>query len=213
MAFQYLTNTPLAQAQQEYLAKLISQGMEPPVEQVPIAAACGRITAEAIYAHICAPHYHASAMDGIALDARLTFGATETTPVQLTPGQFVVVDTGDPIPEGCDAVVMIEDVIENEDGSVRLYSSAAPWQHIRQIGEDICAGDEIIAPTADPQEGDILEFNSSIFSGMLRDWGAEVKTYPIVKDQFELIKQAVQSALAECDMVILNAGSSAGRED
>lgn len=238
MAFQYLTNTPLAQAQQEYLAKLISQGMEPPVEQVPIAAACGRVTAEAIYAHICAPHYHASAMDGIALDARLTFGATETTPVQLTPEQFVVVDTGDPIPEGCDAVVMIEDVIENEDGSVRLYSSAAPWQHIRQIGEDICAGemimpahikitpaavgamiaggvmevpvlkkplvgiiptgDEIIAPTADPQEGDILEFNSSIFSGMLRDWGAEVKTYPIVKDQFELIKQAVQSALAEC---------------
>ena len=73
MAFQYLTNTPLAQAQQEYLAKLISQGMEPPVEQVPIAAACGRVTAEAIYAHICAPHYHASAMDGVALDARPDF--------------------------------------------------------------------------------------------------------------------------------------------
>mgnify|MGYP002545020468 CR=1 FL=1 len=253
MAFQYLTNTPLAQAQEEYMHKLVSQGMEPPAEQVPIDAACGRVTAEAVYAHICAPHYHASAMDGIALDARLTFGATETAPVQLAPEQFVVVDTGDPIPAGCDAVVMIEDVIENEDGSVRLYGSAAPWQHIRQIGEDICAGemimpahsqitpaavgamiaggvmevavlkkplvgiiptgDEIIAPTADPQEGDILEFNSSIFSGMLRSWGAEVKTYPIVKDRFELIKAAVSTAVDECDMVILNAGSSAGRED
>lgn len=253
MAFQYLTNTPLAQAQQEYLEKLIAQGMEPPLERVPIAEACGRITAEAVYAHICAPHYHASAMDGIALDARLTFGATETTPVRLSPEQFVVVDTGDPIPEGCDAVVMIEDVIEDGDGGVRLYSAAAPWQHIRQIGEDICAGemimpahvritpaavgamiaggvmevavlkkplvgiiptgDEIIAPTADPREGDILEFNSSIFSGMLREWGALTKTYPIVKDQFGLIKQAVLDALDECDMVILNAGSSAGRED
>ena len=79
MAFQYLTNTPLAQAQQEYLAKLISQGMEPPVEQVPIAAACGRITAEAIYAHICAPHYHASAMDGICISAT----ATSTTCIRF----------------------------------------------------------------------------------------------------------------------------------
>ena len=51
---------------------------------------------------------------------------------------------GDPLPEGCDAVVMVEDVIRQEDGTVRLYAPAAPWQHIRQIGEDICAGEMIL---------------------------------------------------------------------
>lgn len=253
MSFQYLTNIPLAQAQQEYLEALVARGMEAAMEVVPVAEACGRVTAEPVYAHICAPHYYACAMDGIALDARLTFGATETTPVRLEPDEFTVVDTGDPLPDGCDAVVMIEDVVEDESGSVRLYGSAAPWQHVRQIGEDICAGemiatartriepatvgamiaggvmevpvlkrplvgiiptgDEIVAPCAEPGKGDILEFNSAIFSGMLRQWGADAKTYPIVKDRFDLIEEALAKALDECDMVILNAGSSAGRED
>lgn len=253
MAFQYLTNTPLDQAQQEYLQVLLANGFQAASESVPVADACGRVTAEAIYAAICAPHYPASAMDGIALSAKLTYGAGETTPVTLTPDQFVVVDTGDPIPEGCDAVIMIEDVIYQEDGSVRLYAAAAPWQHIRQIGEDICAGemilpsfmeispsaigamiaggvtqvnvlkkpvvgiiptgDEIVPPTPDPAPGEILEFNSSIFSAMLRQWDAVPVTYPIVKDVRNDIQDAVVKALSECDIVLLNAGSSAGRED
>ena len=77
----------------------------------------------------------------------------------------------------------------------------------------IPTGDEIISPCADPRPGDIMEFNSSIFSAMLGQWGAETKTYPIVPDKFDEIKAAVALAAAECDLVILNAGSSAGRED
>ncbi len=82
-------------------------------------------------------------MDGIALDAAKTFGATETTPVHLHESDFVRVDTGDPLSSGCNAVVMIEDVIE-ENGMAVLYAAAVPWQHIRQIGEDISAGDMIV---------------------------------------------------------------------
>lgn len=252
MAFQYLTNIDLEQAKKEYCQILETNGMRGKSEQIPVAKSCGRITAHAVYAHICAPHYHASAMDGIAVEAKLTFGATETTPVHLTEDQYVVVDTGDPLPEGCDAVIMIEDVVE-EDNGVCLYSAAAPWQHIRQIGEDICAGemilasyqkitpsaigamiaggvleveviakpvvgiiptgDEIVLPTTDPVPGDIMEFNGSIFSAMLEEWGASPVIYPIVKDKFDDIKDMVQKALDECDMVLLNAGSSAGRED
>ena len=52
------------------------------------------------------------------------------------------------MPPGCDAVVMVEDVIRQEDGTVRLYASAAPWQHIRQIGEDVCAGEMILGSRA-----------------------------------------------------------------
>lgn len=253
MAFEYLTNVPLAQAKQEYLELLIRSGFTPLTETIRVQDACGRVTAAAVYAHISAPHYPASAMDGIALAARSTFGAGETTPVTLQPDQFTVVDTGDPIPEGCDAVVMVEDLVKNEDGSVRLYAAPTPWQHIRQIGEDICAGemilpshieispsaigailaggvmevsvnrrpvvgiiptgDEIIAPIPNPKPGDIMEFNSSIFSAMLSQWGAAPRTFPIVPDNFQRIKAAVEEALAVCDIVLLNAGSSAGRED
>jgi putative molybdopterin biosynthesis protein len=252
MGFQYLTNIPLDKAKADYLELLIKSGMAPGSETVPVTSASGRITSGPVYANICAPHYNASAMDGIALDAKLTFGASETSPVFLTTDRFVRVDTGDPLPEGCDAVVMIEDVIE-KDGGIHLYQAAAPWQHIRQIGEDICAGemllpsftvitpsaigamiaggvlevevtkrpivgiiptgDEIVPPTPNPKEGDILEFNSAIFSSMLREWGAETITFPIVKDNLSLIKAALKSALDKCDAVILNAGSSAGSED
>ena len=253
MGFEYLTNVPLDKAREEYLAMLESHGYGPKTEVIPVWDACGRITAHAVYAHICAPHYAASAMDGVAVNARDTFGATETTPVTLQPGQFTVLDTGDPIPDGCDAVIMVEDIVKNEDGTITIHESAAPWQHIRQIGEDICAGemilpshmevspsaigamiaggvleievirkplvgiiptgDEIIPPCTDPKPGDILEFNGSIFSAMVRQWGAQANIYPIVPDKFDQIKAMVAKAAAECDLVILNAGSSAGRED
>lgn len=253
MAFEYLTNVPLEQAKKDYLALLVEQGYAPRTQVIPVQQACGRVTAQPVYAHICAPHYAASAMDGVAVIARDTFGATETTPITLRPEQFTVLDTGDPIPEDKDAVIMVEDIVKNPDGSITIHAAAAPWQHIRQIGEDVCAGemilpahmevspsaigamiaggvleipvickplvgiiptgDEIIPPCADPRPGDIMEFNSSIFSAMLGQWGAETKTYPIVPDKFDEIKAAVALAAAECDLVILNAGSSAGRED
>ena len=253
MGFEYLTNIPLAKAREDYLALLQSYGFGAKTETIPVWDACGRVTAHAVYAHICAPHYAASAMDGVAVNAKDTFGATETTPITLNPGQFIVLDTGDPIPEGCDAVIMVEDIVKNEDGTITIHAAAAPWQHIRQIGEDICAGemilpshmtvspsaigamiaggilevevirkpvvgiiptgDEIIPPCTDPKPGDILEFNGSIFSAMVRQWGAEAKVYPIVPDKYDRIKAMVEKAASECDLVILNAGSSAGRED
>ena len=253
MGFEYLTNIPLEKAREDYLKLLTDNGFAPKTEVIPVWDACGRVTARAVYAHICAPHYAASAMDGVAVNAKDTFGATETTPVTLEPGRNIVLDTGDPIPENCDAVIMVEDIVKNSDGTITIHAAAAPWQHIRQIGEDICAGemilashmtvapaaigamiaggvlevevirkpvvgiiptgDEIIPPCTDPKPGDIQEFNGSIFSAMVRAWGAAAKVYPIVPDQFERIKAMVAKAADECDLVILNAGSSAGRED
>ncbi len=253
MGFEYLTNVPLRQAREDYLNLLLRNGFASKTETIPVYTSCGRITACPVYAVICAPHYAASAMDGVAVHAKDTFGATETTPISLTPAQYTELDTGDPIPEGCDAVIMVEDIVRQDDGTITIHESAAPWQHIRQIGEDICAGemilpaymeispsaigamiaggaaeveviqkplvgiiptgDEIIPPCADPRPGDILEFNSSIFSAMVCQWGAQAKTYPIVPDRFDQILEMTRKAAEECDMVLLNAGSSAGRED
>ena len=140
MGFEYLTNVPLEQAKKEYLLTLQDKGFDTQFETVSVQESYGRITSRAVYARINAPHYAASAMDGVALRARDSFGATETTPVTLREDQFVVVDTGDAIPEGCDAVIMVEDIVKNDDGSITIHAAAAPWQHIRQIGEDICAG-------------------------------------------------------------------------
>ena len=253
MAFTYLTNVTLDQAQKDYLWTLVEHGFQARTERIRVQDAFGRITARAVYAHINAPHYACSAMDGIALYARDSFGATDTTPVTLYEGQFTEVDTGDPIPENCDAVIMVEELVKNGNGSVTIHAPAAPWQHIRQIGEDVCAGemilpsfmeitpaaigamiaggvleleviakpvvgiiptgDEIIPPCTDPKPGDIMEFNSSIFSAMLSSWDAEAKTYPIVPDKYDQIRDMLFKAVSECDMVILNAGSSAGRDD
>ena len=252
MPFTYLTNLPLEQAEERYPAWLAEGGFQPKTETVPAAQSAGRVTARAVYAALCAPHYPACAMDGIAVAAADTFGATETTPVALAPTQFTVVDTGDPLPEGKDAVVMIEDVLWEGEKAV-LHEAAAPWQHIRQIGEDVCAGemllpahttitpaaigamiaggvlavevftrpvvgiiptgDEVVPPTDHPQPGDVLEFNSSIFSAMIVEWGGTAKTYPIVKDNKADLTAALTKATEECDLVIFNAGSSAGRED
>ncbi len=252
MKYEYLTNTPLTEAVTEYITVLRANGLAPKSETVPVAEASGRVTAKAVYASICAPHYNASAMDGIALMASVTFGATETTPVRLTADKFIQVDTGDPMPEGTDAVIMIEDVVRDGE-DVLLYKAAVPWQHVRQVGEDVCAGDmilpsyteiepaalgamlaggvlnvdvvkppvvgiiptgdEIVPPCENPAPGDIIEFNSTIFSGILKNWGAIPKTYPIVKDIKEDIFAALTKAADECDAVIINAGSSAGRDD
>jgi len=252
MPYQYLTNIPLNEAQQTYLDALKSRGLTHRVETILTVNGLNRISSEAIYARISAPHYNACAMDGIALQARITFGANETAPVKLNADDFVWVNTGDPLPDGCDAVVMVEDVVEKE-GFINLYNAAIPWQHIRQIGEDISAGDmiipsfteltpatigallaagvirfnvvaqpiigiiptgdELVSPTEEPRSGDIIEFNSSIFGGMLTEWGCMPRIFPIAKDTLEDIENVLEMAVRECDAVVLNAGSSAGKKD
>ena len=144
MGFEYLTNMPLEKAKGSFLQAMREAGFVGGAETIPVQEACGRITASAVYAHGCAPHYAASAMDGIAVHAADTFGATDTTPVVLPPDRFMTVDTGDEIPAQFDAVIMVEEIVPRRDGSVTIHGAAAPWQHIRQIGEDICAGEMIL---------------------------------------------------------------------
>ena len=254
MSYAYLTNLELDEALELYLGKLQEQTIPVQAEELPVVEAFGRITCEAVYATISSPHYNACAMDGIALSAVSTYGATETTPVTLEECvDFVRIDTGDPLPPQYDCVVMIEEVLEQGGGKIRLISPATPWQHVRQIGEDICCGemllpgntriepaaigamlaggvlrvkvrkrlvagiiptgDEIVRPQSLPKPGEIIEFNSSIFSAMFESWGVIPRVYGIVPDRLELIREAVVKAAAECDFIILNAGSSAGRED
>ena len=77
----------------------------------------------------------------------------------------------------------------------------------------IPTGTEIVEPYEDPKEGDIIESNSRMFEAMVKEQGGIPRRYDIVPDDYELIKKTVLRALDENDMVIVNAGSSAGTED
>ena len=111
---------------------------------MPVAEAIGRVTAEPIWALRSSPPFDCAAMDGIAVRAADTVGASESRPLLLEPGSFAVVDTGDPLPESFDAVVMREHV-HYDDGRAELRAAVAPYQHVRSIGEDISAT-ELLLP-------------------------------------------------------------------
>ncbi|NPV92558.1 MAG: molybdopterin biosynthesis protein [Firmicutes bacterium] len=252
----YIDNQPLSEARAAYLKHLEETGAfgSRLTESIPTIEARGRVTARPVFASISSPHYNASAMDGIAVRAEDTFGASETSPVRLKlEEQGRVVDTGDPLPEGFNAVIMIEEISFISPDEFEIIQPASPWQHVRLVGEDVVAGEmlvpencllrsyeigallaggagqvtvlakprvailptgtELVPPGADLKPGDIIEFNSHLLGGMMEEWGAEVRTIPMVADDYQALKQTIQEAMPNCDLLIINAGSSAGRED
>jgi putative molybdopterin biosynthesis protein len=136
----FLRDVPAAEALARWLEHLGGRRLD--AADVPLEAALGRVTAAPVWALRSSPAYDAAAMDGIAVRAADTIGATETAPRALP--DHAVVDTGDPLPEGCDAVVMREHV-HWEQGVPEVRAAAAPWQHVRTIGEDVSAT-ELLLP-------------------------------------------------------------------
>src|SRR6201994_4351189 len=142
----FLHDVPLARALEEWARCRAAGGGPPRLATVIVALeeAVGRVTAEPIWATRSSPPFDSAAMDGIALRAADTRGASETAPLLVADGAFAVVDTGDPMPEGFDAVVMREHV-HYVDGQAELRAAVAPYQHTRSIGEDISAT-ELLLP-------------------------------------------------------------------
>ena len=250
----YLKTTPVQEAIDIYRSE-VEKRVELQYETIPVTESLNRITGKAVYAKYCSPLFNAAAMDGIAVNAAKTEGASEGMPVELVFGKdYRIIDTGDPIHEPYDAVIMAEDLLETEDeNKVKIISPAVPWQHIRPVGEDIVAGEmilpgrhcirpidvgvllsggiveievvknptvaifptgtEIIEPGTEPKDGDIIESNSRMFENMAKVQGAEAVRFETIPDDYERIRDAVKEAAEKFDMVIINAGSSAGTED
>ncbi len=147
----YLHDIALDQAITAWHTALIAQGLLQPLpsEAIALPKALGRVTAAPVWARISAPHYHASAMDGYAVLADDTRGATETSPKQLRVGQQAFyVDTGDPLPPQTNAVIMIEHVqrLETDDGpTIEILEPTSPWRYVRPMGEDMVAT-ELVLP-------------------------------------------------------------------
>ncbi|MBA4380264.1 MAG: molybdopterin biosynthesis protein [Anaerolinea sp.] len=240
-------------------------------ETIPLDEnALGRVLAEPVWAKISSPHYHASAMDGFAVRAEETRGVQPSTPIQLSVTsdqssvQAAYVDTGDPLPEGFNAVIPIENVEPlDADGeisstlrdpcAIRIRAAVTPWSHVRALGEDIVAtqlvlaagqalrpvdlgaiaaaghdtvkvarkprvailptGTELVPIGSQLKAGDILEYNSLVLAAQVNAWGGEALRFPITPDNFEAIVERVQAAARDFDLILLNAGSSAGAQD
>lgn len=252
----YLQDIPLNEASARYNDALSQANALTPhePERIPIQNALGRITAEPIWAARSVPHYDASAMDGVAVRSADTVGASETSPLALAlPDQAAWVDTGDPVPDEFDAVIMIEVVRRVDDSAIEIRSPVPPYNHVRPLGEDIveselllpqnhrlrpadlgaCAaagvtailvrpkptvaiiptGNELVDISDDPKPGDIVEFNSIVLASMLEEWGADPTRFPPVPDDPEMLRNAIAEAVSQFDVVLVNAGSSAGTED
>jgi len=279
----YLEDIPLDEALARWFSALAQAGLDQPLagETLALEDAAGRVTAEPIWALISSPHYHAAAMDGYAVRAEDTTGASETRPVHLAVGQQAFyVDTGDPLPPGTNAVIMVEDVqvresanqqigksANHESGNretvvrpssfvlhhIEILSTVAPWQHVRPMGEDMVAtelilpanhklrpqdigaaagagharlhvrrkpriailptGTELVPPGSNLRPGDIIEYNSLVLAAMIAEWGAAPTRLAPLSDDYAAIRARIVEAAQTHDLVIINAGSSAGSED
>ncbi|MDK2974252.1 MAG: molybdopterin molybdotransferase [Methanofollis sp.] len=106
-------------------------------ERLPLLRSVGRVTAVPVYAPYAVPPVHTASMDGIAVKSAETVGASDQRPVLLL--HAVRVNTGNAVPGGYDAVILIEDVW-TDGKEYRIRKPAGPMQHIRPAGEDIRAG-------------------------------------------------------------------------
>jgi len=266
----YLDNISLNEAIRKWLEKIQSEKVRPlEHESIPAGQSLGRITSEAIFAKLSSPFYHASGMDGYAVKFADTFGASERSPKKLVYGrQAVSVNTGDPVPDGFDSVIMVEDVniIQKKNigpGTqdaqervveyIEIIKAATPWQNVRVIGEDIVCtelivpenhkirpvdigaiisgghilvhvrrrpkivliptGSELVEPGSELRKGNIIESNSFILSALVQEWGGEALRVKPVPDSIEEIKKAINEGCELGDLVVVNAGSSAGSAD
>jgi len=230
------------------------------VETVATAEARSRVTAEPVFARISSPGYNGSAMDGYAVRAETTFGASEERPLRLRIDEDAfAVNTGYPLPESADAVIMIEHVERPDPESLEIMAAAFPWQHVRRVGEDIVAG-ELVLPSGHQvsatdvaallmagvfrvklwrrprvailatgselvdwrdaedsglEPGAIVESNSVLLSGLVEEAGGEPVLLPRQRDELTRVSKNIERAVKDegVDMLLVNAGASAGSKD
>jgi putative molybdopterin biosynthesis protein len=112
-------------------------------ETVPVVDAVGRVTAEPVLAAFDVPGEDRCLVDGCAVLSAETLGARDRRAVRLPSA--LPVESGDPLPGGRDAVVMIED-LEGSEGSFTTTKAARPGQHVRRTGAEVRQGREILLP-------------------------------------------------------------------
>ncbi|MCW1969818.1 MAG: molybdopterin molybdotransferase MoeA [Anaerolineae bacterium] len=251
--------------------ELLMQHFQPVVraESVSIGEALGRVLAANVAAPEDLPTFRRSTVDGYAVSAADTYGASPGLPALLTVvgeatmgqmadmgmgmGEAVLVHTGSALPDDADAVVMVEHTQSAGQQEIEVMRPIAAGENVFQVGEDvrrgevilragqpirpqdvgglaalgivnvlvaqrprvgiISTGDEIVPPDHTPHIGQIRDVNSVALGAMVQQVGGLPVFYGIVPDVRARLVETAARAKAECDIVVLSAGSSVSYRD
>ncbi len=238
-------------------------------ETIDVPSSLGRVLAEDISAPQPLPDFQRSTVDGYAVRATDTHGASDSLPAYLNligevpmgdapafeigSGQCALIHTGGMLPEGADAAVMLEYTQSVHKSEIEVFRAVADGENVIRVGEDVAqgeviqargsqirpaeigglmalgithinvmrkirvglisTGDEVIDPGQSPRPGQVRDVNTYTLGALVEKSGGAAIRYGIISDEFETLKSAAASALAECDMVIITAGSSASTRD
>jgi len=273
---EFLTLLPPDQAREELFLNLPQSIMDS--ESIDVVQALSRFTAADILAPHPLPDFPRTTVDGYAVRAKDTFGASDSLPAYLTligevpmgdtPSfdvgacQCALIHTGGMLPNGADAAVMVEytqktsDVSKDPGGltcEIEVFRSVADGENVIRVGEDVAkgqlvigrgvqlrpadigglmalgftsihvtrkplvglisTGDEVIEPSQTPRPGQVRDINSYTLGALVEKSGGTAIRYGIFSDEFQVLKDAAERALSECDMLIITAGSSASTRD
>src|SRR5690242_12954974 len=155
----FATLVPVAQAKARFL-RVVPRGPFAS-ERCDLGNALGRVLASDVRAAAPVPPFSRSAMDGFAVRARDTFGASATNPLALrltgesriggvaqgrvAPGTCYRIATGAPLPQGADAVVMFEQCREPGGGLVEVQAATTPGDNVALKGEDVRRGERVFS--------------------------------------------------------------------
>lgn len=245
--------------------------VKPRAEFIPTQNGLGRTLAQDIDAPEDLPNFARSVVDGYAVIASDTHGASPGLPALLSvagespmgreatqhiaPGEAILTHTGSMIAPGADAVVMVEHTqpLGHQSKQIEVMKPLAEGENVLNVGEDvrrgqklyqrghtlrpqdigglmalgiteilaaarprvgiISTGDEVVPPRAKPSIGQVRDVNSYALAAMITEAGGEPILYGIVPDQRDLLEAAAAKAKAECDLVVLSAGSSVSARD
>lgn len=266
---EFLTLLAPDDARSLLLSNLLRAPWKIDLEEVEVASSLGRVLAEDIHAPHPLPDFQRSTVDGYAVRAGDTHGASDSLPSYLTlvgeipmgdepafevaAGQCALIHTGGMLPRGADAVVMLEYTQFARKNEIEILRAVADGENLIHIGEDVAqgqvvqtqgtilrpaemgglmalgvttvkvmkkvrvgllsTGDEIIDPHRTPRPGQVRDVNTYTLGALVEKSGGLPIHYGIIPDTFEALKEAAARALAECDAVIITAGSSASTRD
>ena len=238
-------------------------------EGIDVPSSLGRVLAEDVIAPQPLPDFQRSTVDGYAICAHDTHGASDSLPTYLSligevpmgdrpafaisAGQCALIHTGGMLPEGADAVVMLEYTQYAGQDEIEVFRALADGENVIGIGEDVAqgeiviargslirpaeigglmalgitkvhvarkvrvglisTGDEVIEPDHAPRPGQVRDVNSYTLGALVEKAGGMAELYGIVSDDLGVLKEKAAVALAECDLVIITAGSSASTRD
>ena len=238
-------------------------------ETIGLSEALGKVVAEDILSPEDLPAYARSTVDGFAVHAADTYGCSEALPAMVTyagkvlmgedekrvlpKGSCMQVPTGGQVPDGADAVVMVEHSEDLGDQFRYMLKPVAPGENVNAKGDDIAlggvavpkgtlieprhtailaalgisefkvrkpltvgilsTGDELVDYTETPKGTEIRNINSVTLAAAVVALGCNAKTYPIVPDEEDALREAIDTVRKECDFLIISGGSSVGERD